>query len=541
MAVKIKEKKKIENAALYCRVSTVDQGKADFSSLDAQESMLRMRCQEKGWKVYKVYVDTKSGKNLERPELQKMLKDAEDKKFDVVLATKLDRVSRSTKDFLELDERLAESGIDIVITTQDIDTSTPAGEMLRTLLMAFAEFERKMIAERTRDSVYARAQKGYWAGGLVILGYDVVDKKLVVNKTESELVKKIFNLYLEKPSTRNIAKTLNAEGHRTKLRVSKEGKKSGGGDFDYQVVHTILRNKTYIGKIKFGNQPHPFQGLHDPIIDEALFERVQKRLDESTVDTYSTFEGSPLLLLGTTKCGYCDANLTTYFTNNGKNDVRHYYYKCTTVKKKGGNACPARSVPAKDLELFTEKFMLHALKEHGFFDAITSQVKNNSSDELIEIEQNRKTLNGNLSSIVKKIENLMENFSDAVVEKSARRKLMEMLADLEKQKMDIESTISELDMRTHEIQESKFDKQVLNQILKDFEDLYKGASIEEKRLMLKTVVSDIKLSAKRGEKDGTIEFKLRGNKSVLKRWDEVVVIKKRGVGGLTPRVKGLRG
>ncbi|MHB1049325.1 MAG: recombinase family protein [Bacteroidota bacterium] len=539
MAVKTKEKKKIENAALYCRVSTVDQGKADFSSLDAQESMLRMRCQEKGWKVYKVYVDTKSGKNLERPELQKMLKDAEDKKFDVVLATKLDRVSRSTKDFLELDERLAASGIDIVITTQDIDTSTPAGEMLRTLLMAFAEFERKMIAERTRDSVYARAQKGYWPGGLVILGYDVVEKKLVVNKAESELVKKIFNLYLEKPSTRNIAKTLNAEGHKTKVRVSKEGKKSGGGVFDYQVVHTILRNKTYIGIREFSKET--FKGMHDPIIDDTLFQRVQKRLDESTVDTYSTFEGSPLLLLGTTRCGYCDANLTTYFTNNGKNDVKHYYYKCTTVKKKGGNACPSRSVPAKDLELFTEKFMLHALKEHGFFDAITSQVKNNSSDELIEIEENRKTLSGNLSSIVKKIGNLMENFSDAVVEKSARRKLMEMLADLEKQKVDIESAISELDVRAHEIEESKFDKQVLNQILKDFEDLYKGASIEEKRLMLKTVVSDIKLSAKRGEKDGTLEFKLRGNKSVLKRWDEVVVIKKRGVTGVTPRVIPLRG
>ena len=533
-AIKHKEQE-AKRAALYCRVSTVEQGKADFSSLDAQEEMLRKECEAKGWTVSKVYIDTKSGKTLERPELIKLIQDAQEKKFDVVIATKLDRLSRSVKDFLELDEQLAKQGIDIVITTQHIDTTTPAGQMQRTIMMAFAQFEREMIAERTRESSYVRAQKGFWLGGNVPLGYNVVDKKLVVNENEASLVRKIFGMYLENPSTKAVARTLNSEGHRTKARTTRAGKKVGGKQFNYQLVHDILRNRIYTGFIKVNNEV--FNGLHDAIVDDIIFDRVQKRLDQSSVDTFATYEGSPLLLLGTTKCGYCGANLTTYFASNGKDDVKHYYYKCTTVAKHGAHKCQSRLVPAMDLEAFAQNLMLHTAKDHGFFDAVTLQIRDNSDEEIAQLDEDRKKLAGNLSAIGKKAENIIENFTESVLDDATKKRLQTKLNELEKQKSGIQDRISKLDGQMDEIKGKKFDKRALARVLAEFEMLYREAPIEQRRQMLRTVISEIRVSAKRGDIEGSVEFKLRGNGTIVRKWNEVV--NKRGVYS-TPRVGWLR-
>jgi site-specific DNA recombinase len=535
MAAKNTKKEAARCAALYCRVSTIDQGKADFSSLDTQEQMLRAECASKGWKVFRVYADTKSGATLERPELERLLHDAEQEHFDVILATKLDRISRSVKDFLELDDRLGKLGVDVVITTQHIDTTTPQGTMLRNILMAFAQFEREMIAERTRESAYARAQKGFWLGGNVPLGYDVVEKKLVANNEEAKLVRKIFEMYLETPSTKAVARNLNKNGYRTKVRRTRNGQTIGGGEFGHQLVHDILRNRIYTGQIKVNNEV--FKGLHDDIVDEKLFARVQDRLDRSAVDTYSTYEGSPLLLLGTTKCGFCGANLTTYHATNGKDKVKHYYYKCTTVIKQGSHKCPSRLVPARELESFTRDLMLHTVREKGFFEAITSQIKDNSDDEIKQMNEERQELQGNLSAVQRKIDNILGNLADGIVGATVKKQLAEMLEDLENQKSTISSGIAELDTRIADVGETKFRKQALSRVLAEFGTLFEEASSEDKTRMLKTVISEIKVSAKSRETDGTLEFRLRGDGQLLRRWDQV--INKRGA-GLTPRVGWLR-
>ena len=127
--------------------------------------------QKKGWQVYNVYIDKASGSSLERDEIKKLLADAEEKKFDIVAATKIDRVSRSVLDYLDVDKRFTALGIDIVFATQSIDTTTPAGKMQRNIMLAFAEFERDMIAERTREKLFYQAQKGFWGGGHTLLGY----------------------------------------------------------------------------------------------------------------------------------------------------------------------------------------------------------------------------------------------------------------------------------------------------------------------------------------------------------------------------------
>ncbi|MDP2886767.1 MAG: recombinase zinc beta ribbon domain-containing protein, partial [Ignavibacteria bacterium] len=248
-------------------------------------------------------------------------------------------------------------------------------------------------------------------------------------------------------------------------------------------------------------------------------------------------EGSPLLLLGLTKCGFCEANLTTYFTSNGKNPLKHYYYKCTTVIKKGSHECPSRLVPAKDLEEFTQGLMLHTVKEKGFFDAITSQIRDNSDDELGQMAEERQRLSGNLAAVQRKADNLLGNLADGIIEKAAKRRMGKMLEDMENQKAAIQRATAELDTRMEEVSENKFRKQALNQVLKEFETLYGDAPVENKTRMLKTVISEIKVSAKSGEKEGTFEFRLRGDGKLVRRWNQV--INQRGA-GLTPRVGWLR-
>lgn len=202
MAKRKKEQQKegLKTAAIYCRVSTYSQGLGDYSSLDAQENKLREYCKFHGIDIYNVYRDTKTGSTLERDELNQLLEDAANGKFNLILVTKIDRLSRSIRDFQNLHDKLIDFGVDLVAVTQNIDMSTLSGRLMRDILIAFAEFERNMIAERTYEKLISQAEQGKWLGGLVNLGYDVVDKTLVMNEQEAKLVKIIYAKYFEIPS-----------------------------------------------------------------------------------------------------------------------------------------------------------------------------------------------------------------------------------------------------------------------------------------------------------------------------------------------------
>ncbi|MFH1525995.1 MAG: recombinase family protein [Bacteroidota bacterium] len=195
-----------KRAAIYCRVSTFMQGAADYSSLNAQEDQLRAFCKGKDWEVAGVYKDTKSGGTLDRAELNNLLQDAEGEKFDVIVVTKIDRLSRSMIDFKNVTKQFYDLGLDFVSSTQNIDTTTSGGKFMQDIFVAFAEFERNMISERTRESLYQRAKQGHWGGGNAPLGFDVVNKKLEINATEAELVNKIFDYYVENQSTLEVAR-----------------------------------------------------------------------------------------------------------------------------------------------------------------------------------------------------------------------------------------------------------------------------------------------------------------------------------------------
>ena len=530
------------NAAIYCRVSTYEQGKGDFSSLDSQEKMLRQYCETKGFGVFDIYRDTESGTTLEREFLQKLLFDAQAGRFNVLVVTKFDRISRNVKDFLDLDETLNKLGIDIIVTTQNLDTTTPQGKMMRTILVAFAQFERDMIAERTREKLYNQAKSGYWGGGHVLLGYDVADKKLVINQKEAEIVRGVFSQYLSTPSTVKVANWLNDQGFRTKVRTAKSGKTSGGGEFSNQLVHDMLRNRIYIGLITF--QGETFKGLHDPIVDEGLFEKVQKRLDESTVDRYSTYEDSPLLLLGLTKCGFCDNQLTTFFAQKKKTGHRHFYYRCTTTSKFGSDKCQSKNLPAHELEDFTAKILLHTASDEEFFDAVLRQVKGNAGETLTEKIKQRDDLAINHASIKKQLNLVASNLAMLGLKPEELSQVKMRIDSLQETDRDLDRRIRDHNRDIRILENQQINKKELREVFQEFSDVYAKAPLEIKRRLLNVVVEEIRCSVKRGENTGEIVYKLRGDGLVKAQWEEVLEKKEGSTSpcstGLSPHVAWLR-
>ncbi len=242
-------------AAIYIRVSTQDQAQHGFS-LDAQEESLLSYAKALGYEVYKIYKDEgKSAKNLNRPEMQNMLKDAESRKFQAIFIYKLDRFSRSLKDLILTIDKLKEWGIDFVSLQDKIETASASGKLMFQIIGAFAEFERNIIGDRTTFGMEKKAKEG----GFITrspLGYDLVNKKLVVNPETSQKVVKIFEEYLN-----------------TEISLTQLAKKNG---FTTSGIKKLLSNTTYIGKVKFANIES--EGQHPAIINQELFNKVQEKL-----------------------------------------------------------------------------------------------------------------------------------------------------------------------------------------------------------------------------------------------------------------------
>jgi site-specific DNA recombinase len=299
-------------AALYCRVSTFDQNRGDYSSLEDQESRLRRAAEAEGYEIHDAFKEVAGSATLEREGLQRLL--AELDQCDAVFVTKLDRLSRSMHDWCVINEELDRHGVALVSTTQKIDTGTPMGRFFRDLLMLFAQFEREMIAERTYEKMAEQARRGRWGGGHAILGYDVVAKKLVVNEREAAQVRALFARYLELGSVARTARWANLQGDRTKRLRYASGREVAPRKFTRADVYRILTNVTYVGKVRFDDAE--YAGEHGGIVDEKTFVEVQQLLaarkeqprrgDQKQQDT---------LLLGLLRCGFCGSAYTSSFVN----------------------------------------------------------------------------------------------------------------------------------------------------------------------------------------------------------------------------------
>jgi len=271
-------KSPIRRCAIYTRKSSEEGLEQDFNSLHAQreacEAFIKSQAGE-GWRLVKTAYDDGglSGGTMERPALQRLLSDINQGLIDVVVVYKVDRLTRSLTDFAKMVEVFDARGVSFVAVTQQFNTTTSMGRLTLNVLLSFAQFEREVTGERIRDKIAASKQKGMWMGGLVPLGYDVVDRRLVVNQSEAETVREIFRRYLELGSVRLLMEDLNCRGIRSKVRVAKNGQKSGGNLFFRGALYSLLSNPIFVGEIRHKAIRHP--GLHQPIVDRELWDSTQ--------------------------------------------------------------------------------------------------------------------------------------------------------------------------------------------------------------------------------------------------------------------------
>ena len=260
--------------AIYTRKSTEEGLDMEFNTLDAQreacEAYIASQKSE-GWVATRDRYDDGgfSGGNLERPGLKQLLTDIDDGLVDVVVVYKIDRLSRSLMDFSKLVEIFDRNGVTFVSVTQSFNTTTSMGRLTLNILLSFAQFEREVIGERIRDKVAASRKRGIWMGGYVPLGYDVQDRKLVVNDAEAASVRRIFERFVELGSATVLARELRREGFRNKQ----------GTLIDKGYLYRLLKNRVYCGEAVHKGKAYP--GEHDAIIDDSLWVRAHAILQES--------------------------------------------------------------------------------------------------------------------------------------------------------------------------------------------------------------------------------------------------------------------
>ena len=263
--------KKRIRCAIYTRKSSEEGLEQNFNSLHAQreagEAYIASQAHE-GWRVIKAPFDDGgwSGGSLERPALQALLTEISAGRVDVVVIYKIDRLTRSLTDFAKLADLLEEHGVSFVSVTQPFNTTTSMGRLMLNVLLSFAQFEREITGERIRDKIAASKKKGIWMGGFVPLGYDAVDRQLVIVEKEANTVRKLFALYLQRCNVRVVWVEALQQGWKTKKRINDAGQMSGGQAFSRGHIYKILRNPIYAGWIAHQGERH--KGLHQAIVDQ---------------------------------------------------------------------------------------------------------------------------------------------------------------------------------------------------------------------------------------------------------------------------------
>jgi site-specific DNA recombinase len=344
--------KPLVRCAIYTRKSTDEGLDQDFNSLDAQreaaEAFIRSQ-KHQGWTLVRTQYDDGgfSGASLDRPGLQNLLQDVDAGRIDCIVVYKVDRLSRSLLDFARLIDRFDQKSVSFVSVTQQFNTTTSLGRLTLNILLSFAQFEREIIGERTRDKMSAARRRGKWVGGTPVLGYDVDPggKRLVVNEKEARLVREIFRLYSEQRSLQAVAAELNRRRWHNKTWTSKRGIRHEGHSFTRISLARLLGNAVYAGKVEYRGAS--YVGEHTPIIDQELWAQTRLLLSEAK-RPHVIHQSQNAMLAGILYCKSCNLAMVPSYTS--KQGRRYRYYVCRTARKNGWQACPTKAVSADLIE-----------------------------------------------------------------------------------------------------------------------------------------------------------------------------------------------
>jgi len=338
--------------AIYTRKSTEEGLDQAFNSLDAQREACEafiVSQRHEGWQlVRKAYDDGGfSGGSMDRPALKALMQDVSAGLVDVIVVYKIDRLTRSLADFAKMVEVFDARGVSFVSVTQQFNTTTSMGRLTLNVLLSFAQFEREVTAERIRDKIAASRKKGMWMGGSPPLGYDIKDKKLVVNEIEASTVRQLFDAYLRLGSTKALAAWAKSEGITTKIRKRSDGSiRSGGRPFSRGNLHALLNYRTYIGEVTHKGNAYP--GEQAGIVPRNLWDAAQTKLSEGkSADRSASALGESSLLTGLLFDETGDRLTPSHATKQGR---RYRYYVSRRLIEDNSNDPAGWRLPAHEIE-----------------------------------------------------------------------------------------------------------------------------------------------------------------------------------------------
>jgi DNA invertase Pin-like site-specific DNA recombinase len=348
------EPTRLLRCAIYTRKSTEEGLEQAFNTLHAQREAAEAYIQSQrqaGWVAVPEHYDDGgfSGASLERPAMQRLLAAIDAGSIDCLIVYKVDRLSRSLLDFARLMERFDRQGVSFVSVTQEFNTTTSLGRLTLNILLSFAQFEREIISERTRDKLSAARRKGKWIGGWPVLGYDVDLKggRLVVNAKEATQVGEMYRIAAQAETLEAGLRAIQSRGFQTKSWTSRGGRPHVARPFSRMTLRLLLSNVLYTGAVNHKGTIYP--GEHERMVEQELWEQVnEKLLLRSVHQRGREHRRQEAPLSGFLYCAACGSAMSpSYTTKQGR---RYRYYGCQAARGKEGNACSQGSIAAADLE-----------------------------------------------------------------------------------------------------------------------------------------------------------------------------------------------
>jgi site-specific DNA recombinase len=475
--------------AVYCRKSTEEGLEQSFNSLDNQresaEAYIRSQAHE-GWVCLPEHYDDGgyTGGNLDRPALKRLLADVEAGKVDCVCVYKVDRLSRSLLDFAKLLEAFEKHHVSFVAVTQQINSATSMGRLMLNVLLSFAQFERELVSERTRDKIAATRRKGKWTGGRPLLGFDVDGQtRLVVNEDEAARVKRIFALYLEHEALLPVVQELARLGWANKRWTTRKGHDLGGRAFTKGTLYQVLTNVVYVGNVRYKSEVH--DGEHEAIVDTETWQKVQALLQRNGRGGGALVRNqSGALLKGLLRCMPCRCAMTPAYSSRG---VRRYrYYTCTSAQQRGWHTCPSKSIPAGEIERFVLEQIRCIGRDPALVRETFAQASAQAAARLAELQSERRILERDTARWTSEMPALAEEAG-----RGAGGSAVARLADLQERLCGAERRAAEIHQEVLALDREQVSEADVEHALAGFDPLWAALSPREQARLIHLLVERV--------------------------------------------------
>jgi site-specific DNA recombinase len=364
-------------------------------------------------------------------------------------------------------ETFDKARVSFVSVTQQFNTATSMGRLILNVLLSFAQFEREIISERTRDKMAATRRKGKWSGGLPVLGYDIDPQgyRLVLNEDEAVQVRAIFQLYLQHQALLPVLQELAKRGWTNKRWTTRAGRQCGGREFSKSSLHRLLTNPVYVGKVRYKEEIH--DGEHPALIDEETFQRVQALLLRN-----GRTGGAPVrnqfgaMLKGLLRCVPCGSAMTPSHTTRG--DRRYRYYTCVGAQKRGWGTCPSKSIPAAEIEAVVLRQIRCIGRDPDLLHQTLAQARKQEDERMAELDAERRVLERDLA----RWHADMQRLSGQLGNTEGDRSVVSRLADLQERIDMAERRLAGVREQVQEVRRQGIDEEEARQALSAFDPVW---------------------------------------------------------------------